>query len=78
LEIEWILVIHNNCIFPYYGHSIKIVWIYYGFIGAAAASQCQSRTTTTDSPQLNLITIVPVYEGTELTSVAIVFYALIK
>jgi hypothetical protein len=31
LEIEWILVIHNNCIFPYYGYGIEIVWIYYGF-----------------------------------------------
>ena len=36
LEIEWILVIHNNCIFPYYGYSIEIVWIYYGFSGAIA------------------------------------------
>jgi hypothetical protein len=33
LEIEWILMIHNNCIFPYYGYSIEIVWIYYGFSG---------------------------------------------
>jgi hypothetical protein len=31
LEIEWILVIHNNCIFPY---SMEIGWIYYGFSGA--------------------------------------------
>ena len=31
LEIELILIIHNNCIFPYYGYSIEIVWIYYGF-----------------------------------------------
>ena len=36
LEIEWILVIHNNCIFPYCGHSIEVVWIYYGFCGAIA------------------------------------------
>jgi hypothetical protein len=36
LEIEWILIIHNNCIFPYYGYSIEIVWIYYGFSGAIA------------------------------------------
>ena len=36
LEIEWILIIHNNCIFPYYGHSIKIVWTYYRFSGAIA------------------------------------------
>jgi hypothetical protein len=34
LEIEWILVIHNNCVFPYYGYSMEIVWIYYGFGGA--------------------------------------------
>ena len=25
---------HNNCIFPYYGYCIEIVWIYYGFSGA--------------------------------------------
>ncbi|CAB4042294.1 Hypothetical predicted protein, partial [Paramuricea clavata] len=24
LEIEWILIIHNNCIFPYQGYSIEI------------------------------------------------------
>ena len=36
LETEWILVIHNNCIFPYYGYSKEIVWIYYGFSGAIA------------------------------------------
>jgi hypothetical protein len=24
------------CIFPYFGYSIQIVWIYYGFIGAMA------------------------------------------
>jgi hypothetical protein len=36
LEIEWILVIHNNCIFPYNGYSMGIVWIYYGFSGAIA------------------------------------------
>jgi hypothetical protein len=28
LEIEWILIIHNNCIFPYYGYSIEIILIY--------------------------------------------------
>ena len=33
MEIVWI---HNNCIFPYYGYSIEIVWIYYGFSGAIA------------------------------------------
>ena len=26
----------NNCIFPYYGYSMEIVWIYYGFSGAIA------------------------------------------
>jgi hypothetical protein len=36
LEIEWILVIHNHCIFPYNGYSMGIVWIYYGFSGAIA------------------------------------------
>jgi hypothetical protein len=36
LEIEWILVIHNNYIFPYYGYNIEIVMIYYGFSGAIA------------------------------------------
>jgi hypothetical protein len=36
LEIGWILVIHNNCIFPYYGYSKEIGWIYYGFSGAIA------------------------------------------
>jgi hypothetical protein len=36
VEIAWILMIHNNCIFPYYGYSIEIVWIYYGFSGAIA------------------------------------------
>ena len=36
MEIEWILIIHNNCIFPYYGYNIEIVWIYYGFSGAIA------------------------------------------
>jgi hypothetical protein len=35
-NIEWILIIHNNCIFPYYGYNIEIVWIYYGFSGAIA------------------------------------------
>jgi hypothetical protein len=30
------LNIHNNCIFPYYGYSIEIIWIYYGFSGAIA------------------------------------------
>jgi hypothetical protein len=34
LEIAWILMIHNNCIFSYYGYSIEIVWIYYGFSGS--------------------------------------------
>jgi hypothetical protein len=34
LEIAWILIIHNNCIFPYNGYSIEIVWIYYEFSGA--------------------------------------------
>jgi hypothetical protein len=24
LEIEWILIIHNDCMFPYYGYSIQI------------------------------------------------------
>jgi hypothetical protein len=36
LEIEWILVIHNNCICPYYGYSIEIVRIYYGYSVAIA------------------------------------------
>jgi hypothetical protein len=36
LEIEWILIIHNNCIFPYYGYNIEIIWIYYGFSGTIA------------------------------------------
>ena len=36
LEIERILIIHNNCIFPYYGYCIEIVWIYCGFSGAIA------------------------------------------
>ena len=35
-NVEWILIIHNNCIFPQYGYSTKIVWIYYGFSGATA------------------------------------------
>ena len=34
LEIEWILMIHNNCIFLYYGYSIEIVWVYCGFSGS--------------------------------------------
>jgi hypothetical protein len=34
--VEWILIIHNNGIFPYYRYSIEIVWIYYGFSGAIA------------------------------------------
>jgi hypothetical protein len=29
-HIEWILNIHNNCIFPYYGYSMEIV-IQYGY-----------------------------------------------
>jgi hypothetical protein len=35
LEIEWILMIHNNCVFLYYAYSysIEIVWVYYGFSG---------------------------------------------
>jgi hypothetical protein len=36
LEIQCILIIHNNRIFPYHGYSIEIVWIYYGFSGAIA------------------------------------------
>ena len=36
MEIEWILLIHNNCIFPQYGYSMEIGWIYYGFSGAIA------------------------------------------
>jgi hypothetical protein len=24
---------YNSCIFPYYGYSIEIIWIYYGFSG---------------------------------------------
>ena len=40
LKIEWILIIHNNCIFPYNGYSLEIVGIYYfgldGFSGAIA------------------------------------------
>ena len=36
LEIEWILIIHNNDIFPYYGYSMKVAWIYYGFSDAIA------------------------------------------
>jgi hypothetical protein len=36
VEIEWILIIHNNGIFPYYRYSMEIVWIYYGFSGAIA------------------------------------------
>jgi hypothetical protein len=36
LEIEWILVIHNNCILPCYGYSFEIVWIYCGFSDAIA------------------------------------------
>jgi hypothetical protein len=27
LEIEWILMIHNNCIFPYYGYIVSKLWI---------------------------------------------------
>jgi hypothetical protein len=27
---------HNNCIFPWYGYSMEVVWIYYGFCGAIA------------------------------------------
>jgi hypothetical protein len=31
------LIIHNNCIiFPYYGYSIEIAWIYHGFGDAIA------------------------------------------
>ena len=30
------LIIHNNCIFPHYGYSIEIIWIYCGFSGAIA------------------------------------------
>jgi hypothetical protein len=29
-------MIYNNCIFPYYGYSIEIMWIYYGFSDAIA------------------------------------------
>jgi hypothetical protein len=32
LEIEWILIIHNNCIFPYYGYSIETVFLFIYFI----------------------------------------------
>jgi hypothetical protein len=38
MDLYWkydeFLIIHNNCIFPYYGYSIEIVWIYYGFSSA--------------------------------------------
>jgi hypothetical protein len=34
LEIEWILIIHNNCVFPFYGCSIETSMdILYGFSG---------------------------------------------
>jgi hypothetical protein len=40
MDLYWkengFLIIHNNCIFPYHGYSIEIVWIYYGFSGAIA------------------------------------------
>jgi hypothetical protein len=40
MDLYWkyngFLIIHNNCIFPYYGYSVEIVWIYYGFSGAIA------------------------------------------
>ena len=36
LEIDGFLIIHNNCIFLYYGYSIEIVRIYYGFSGVIA------------------------------------------
>jgi hypothetical protein len=28
LEIKWILIIYNNCLFLYYGYSVEIRWIY--------------------------------------------------
>jgi hypothetical protein len=43
MEIVWTFIgnrmdfgFHNNCIFPWYGYSMEVVWIYYGFCGAIA------------------------------------------
>jgi hypothetical protein len=40
MDLDWnrmdFFILHNNCICPYYGYSIEIEWINYGFSGAIA------------------------------------------